>query len=637
MTTRDASVEVVARCRLDSRRREAPHVSPKGDAVNLLTAQRMAEDSSDRASGAAAGRVGLLAFKFRLYPSPEAARLLERYAAAERAIFNRVVEYQCELRDLQQRRRRHGGRMGLPRAEFDYRGINAWADSGGAVAARRFPEACAPRPCGSRWRAVVDSFAPARAEGRPRFRRRGGGTDGFSWQAATFVRGGAQDQQALARGAPAPRPTARRVVWCRVRVDTGAASRPSAPTSAGKLLRITCDAAGTWWLTMTAPSTPKPAAPAGSSCGLDLGVVHTLTLADDTGRVLHLKMPRLHSDDEARRLVESAALPEPRPASPTRADSGRAPTRAGAVGGHVAPLPESPGEDRGAAPPGAAPRRHDWIEKVTTHIADRYQLVGVEDLSVRALTASAAGTVEAPGRNVAAKTGLNRANWRTAVGDDPAPPRGQGHRPGRTARARPRRQHLPALPPMRPHRRCEPPDPGAVSVAWRVATATAPTPTPHTTSTTSPCKGIPQRVGERPASPQAPRRPQRTPRTAPRRPTTRQSPSPPNHPAARNPTTNRDTQRRRAQPRRPSRRPSANATMRVALRDPPGRLRRRLGGRRRTPYAGLRYPHHGSNTALDRRDGCTPPNASHPRRRGRLNARPPRAGRRPTGATRQPA
>lgn len=412
VAARDPSADMATR-RLDPGGQKAPGMGQEGDAVNPSTVRRSTHDLSDRASGAADGHVGLVAFKFRLYPSPEAARLLGRYAAAERAIYNRVVEYQYELRELQQRRRRHGGRMGLPRAEFDYSDLNAWAKSE-APWLREIPGSVRSQAERIAHRALVDSF---RLQGRRqvRFRRRGGGTDGFSWQAAT-ASGEVRKINKRWHEVRLPRARGAAVVWCRVRVDTGR-EPPTTAYRAGKVLRITCDAAGTWWLTMTAPASPERAAPAGSSCGLDLGVVHTLTLADHTGRVLHLKMPRLRSDAEARRLVDlqrsqsRAPIANPcgqRPCPHTSGGCWRTSRRYQQRRREIAVLRRR-----------ARRRAGNWIEKVTTHIADRYRLVGVEGLSVRALTASAAGTLEAPGRNVAAKRSLNRAireqQWATIL------------------------------------------------------------------------------------------------------------------------------------------------------------------------------------------------------------------------------
>jgi putative transposase len=54
-------------------------------------------------------------------------------------------------------------------------------------------------------------------------------------------------------------------------------------------------------------------------------------------------------------------------------------------------------------------RRKDWVEQTTTSLARRYDILRVEDLNVVGMTRSAKGTLEAPGRHVAQKAGLNRA------------------------------------------------------------------------------------------------------------------------------------------------------------------------------------------------------------------------------------
>jgi transposase len=56
-----------------------------------------------------------------------------------------------------------------------------------------------------------------------------------------------------------------------------------------------------------------------------------------------------------------------------------------------------------------ADRRKDWVEKTSTDGARRFDLIRVENLNVRGMTRSARGTVDAPGRNVRAKAGLNRS------------------------------------------------------------------------------------------------------------------------------------------------------------------------------------------------------------------------------------
>jgi putative transposase len=64
-----------------------------------------------------------------------------------------------------------------------------------------------------------------------------------------------------------------------------------------------------------------------------------------------------------------------------------------------------------------ARRRADFTHKFTTDVAKRHGWVGIEDLRVVAMTASAGGNVEVPGRNVHQKATLNRAILDNAPGE----------------------------------------------------------------------------------------------------------------------------------------------------------------------------------------------------------------------------
>jgi putative transposase len=55
-----------------------------------------------------------------------------------------------------------------------------------------------------------------------------------------------------------------------------------------------------------------------------------------------------------------------------------------------------------------ADARKDWVEKLSTDLARRFDVIRIEDLRVRDMTRSAKGTVVQPGRHVAAKAVLNR-------------------------------------------------------------------------------------------------------------------------------------------------------------------------------------------------------------------------------------
>jgi putative transposase len=53
--------------------------------------------------------------------------------------------------------------------------------------------------------------------------------------------------------------------------------------------------------------------------------------------------------------------------------------------------------------------RRDHLHKATTTLSKNHAVVVVEDLQVRSMSKSAAGTAGQPGRNVKAKSGLNRS------------------------------------------------------------------------------------------------------------------------------------------------------------------------------------------------------------------------------------
>ena len=53
--------------------------------------------------------------------------------------------------------------------------------------------------------------------------------------------------------------------------------------------------------------------------------------------------------------------------------------------------------------------RHDWLHKISTHIAKNHSYVVIEDLKTKNMSKSAKGTIEEPGKNIAQKSGLNRS------------------------------------------------------------------------------------------------------------------------------------------------------------------------------------------------------------------------------------
>ena len=61
-------------------------------------------------------------------------------------------------------------------------------------------------------------------------------------------------------------------------------------------------------------------------------------------------------------------------------------------------------------------RRRDWAEKTSTRLAREFDLIRVEKLDIAGMTRLARGTAAEPGRNVRAKSGLNRGIMRSGWG-----------------------------------------------------------------------------------------------------------------------------------------------------------------------------------------------------------------------------
>jgi putative transposase len=167
--------------------------------------------------------------------------------------------------------------------------------------------------------------------------------------------------------------------WVRLRLSRGL-------PACGRILNITVSREGGHWFASLCVEheIAVTAAPVGPAVGVDLGVANSLVLS--TGERIHLPVPT---------EIDAAGLARlHRQVSRKRKGSGRwrrAVERLAKRKRHL------------------SARRRDAAHKATTRIAKMHSLVVVEDLHLRAMSASAKGSAAAPGRNVAAKAGLNRS------------------------------------------------------------------------------------------------------------------------------------------------------------------------------------------------------------------------------------
>jgi putative transposase len=158
-----------------------------------------------------------------------------------------------------------------------------------------------------------------------------------------------------------------------------------------KSYRITRNRAGRWHVAFAhiADSIPGPAD--GSVVGVDRGVAVSAALS--TGELLHAPGLTPGEQIRLRRLQQRLARAE-------RGSNHRRRTKLA-----IARIKAR-----------EANRRRDWVEKTTTDIARRFDIIRVEALDVRAMTRSTRGTLERPGVRVVQKRGLNRAISRQGWG-----------------------------------------------------------------------------------------------------------------------------------------------------------------------------------------------------------------------------
>jgi putative transposase len=168
-----------------------------------------------------------------------------------------------------------------------------------------------------------------------------------------------------------------KVGWVRFRL--------SRPVPEGvKSYRVTRDRAGRWHIAFAHIPDPITGPGDRSVVGIDRGVVVSAALS--TGELLHA--PGLTAGELKRLKVLQQRLARCKRGSNRRHETKRA----------IAKLKARQRD-----------RRKDWVEKTTTDLARRFDVLRVEALDVRAMTRSARGTVAQPGVGVAQKRGLNHA------------------------------------------------------------------------------------------------------------------------------------------------------------------------------------------------------------------------------------
>jgi putative transposase len=296
----------------------------------------------------------LQAFRFELMPTGEQARKMRQFSGACRFVYNRALA-------LQQENHKAGGKF-----------------IGGFAMKKRFTEwrssaqtpwlSDAPRhPCDEAILALDRAFKNF-FEGRmsyPRFKRKGQ-RDGFTYPDRKQIRLERENGRVFMP----------KLGYVRYRSSRDV---PGEVRSATVSLR-----AGKWYVSiLTAREVDAPVAQ-GPAVGIDVGVARFATMSDGT-YIAPLASFRKHE--------QRLAKHQRRMARKVKGSSNwkKAKSRIQRIHARIADA------------------RADFLHKASNSISKNHAMIAVEDLKVRNMTKSASGTVAAPGRNVRAKSGLNRS------------------------------------------------------------------------------------------------------------------------------------------------------------------------------------------------------------------------------------
>ncbi|MFG8752213.1 RNA-guided endonuclease InsQ/TnpB family protein [Pseudomonas aeruginosa] len=295
------------------------------------------------------------AYKFRIEPTGEQQRKLRQFAGACRFVFNQALA-------LQQANREAGGKF------IGYvamaRQLTAWRNSTETVWLKEAPVHPLQHALKDLDRAY-QNFFEKRAD-FPRFKKRGL-RDSFRFP----------DSKQFKLDQGNSRIFLPKLGWLRYR---------NSRQVLGTLKNVTVSlSAGHWYVSIQTErevAVPLHAAPL--AVGIDLGVVRFATLSDGT---VYAPLNSFKRHETALRKAQQAMSRKVKFSANWKKAKARVQRLHARIGN----------------------ARRDYLHKTSTAISQNHAMVCIEDLQIRNMSKSAAGTTEQPGRNVRAKSGLNKA------------------------------------------------------------------------------------------------------------------------------------------------------------------------------------------------------------------------------------
>jgi len=296
----------------------------------------------------------LQAFKYELMPDGQQERQMRRFAGSCRYVFNKALALQKGRHERGEKKLGYAGLCKL---------LTEWRNCSETPWLKDAPTHPLQQTLKDLERAYANFFAK-RAD-FPRFKRKGQ-SDRFRYPDPKQIK---LDQ---ANG----RVFLPKLGWLRYR---------NSREALGELRNVTVSlSCGKWFVSIQTEREVEQPIPNGGAVGIDMGVACFATLSDGT-----FFAPRgsfkLH--ETALRKAQRAMSRKTKFSNNWKKAKARIQRIHARIGN----------------------ARRDYLHKCSTTISQNHALVCIEDLQVRNMSKSAVGTTERPGRNVRAKSGLNKA------------------------------------------------------------------------------------------------------------------------------------------------------------------------------------------------------------------------------------
>jgi putative transposase len=296
----------------------------------------------------------LQAFKYELLPNSQQERQMRRFAGSCRFVYNKALALQKERHEQGQKKLGYAGLCQL---------LTAWRHSADTAWLADAPVHPLQQALQDLERAYSHFFA--QRAGFPRFKKKGR-SDSFRYSGSETTK---LDQVNSRIYLP-------KLGWMRYR---------NSREVLGTVKNVTVSKhAGKWFVSIQTEREVDRPIPQGGAVGMDMGIARLATLSDGT---FYAPLNSFKRHEARLRKAQQALSRKVKFSNNWK----KAKARLQRIHSQMANA------------------RRDFLHKVSTAISKSQAIVCIEDLQVRNMSKLAAGTADAPGKNVRAKSALNKA------------------------------------------------------------------------------------------------------------------------------------------------------------------------------------------------------------------------------------